>query len=143
MAFKQRWLGISLLAWAMVWAFWLTLTRSSHPLFSLALIVTTSLIIAYAAASYINHLVLIPRFWTKRNRLQYFAWLIAIMAVLTGLALFVIRIAYTTSLGPDTDPYGVYKHYAIDLIGMVVHILAAAGVVKVLRRFTKEPKLLK
>jgi len=62
---QKRAIGLSLIVWIGVWAFWLAITRGFHPLFSLAVIVTTSLIIAYAIAAYINHLVLISRFWAK------------------------------------------------------------------------------
>lgn len=51
------------------------------------------------------------------------------MAILTASALAVIRAAYLLIWGPDADPLGLYKHYAIDLFGMVVHVSAAALVV--------------
>lgn len=51
------------------------------------------------------------------------------MALFTAFALAVIRVSYLMTCGPDTDPYGVYKHYAIDLFGMVVHVAAAALIV--------------
>lgn len=100
---------------------------------SLAVVVTTSLVVAYAAAAYINHLILIPRLWATDRRWQYSMWLVATAAVLTAAALAVIRTAYFERWGPDADSNGVYKHYAIDLFGMAVHLLAAAGVVVVVR----------
>lgn len=36
------------------------------------------------------------------------------MAVLTTLALTVIRISYFNTVGPDADANGAYKHFAID-----------------------------
>ena len=51
------------------------------------------------------------------------------MALLTAVGLGIIRLSYLMTFGPDADPYGVYKHYAIDLFGMVVHVGAAALVV--------------
>lgn len=130
---RKSWLGISLIAWVGVWAFWLAVTRDFHPLPSLAVVVTTSLIVAYAAAAYINHLILIPRFWATGQRGRYAFWLTVTAAVLTAAALAVIRTAYFSWWGPDADPNGLYKHYAIDLFGMAVHLLAAAGVVAVVR----------
>ena len=50
----------SLMAWLAVCAFWFFATRSFHPSLALAVIVTTSLIVAYGAAAYINHLILVP-----------------------------------------------------------------------------------
>ncbi len=119
------------MAWLGVWAFWLTVTHTFHPTFALAVIVTTSLVVAYAAAAYINHLVLVPRLWMAGRRWRYAAWLAATMALLTAGALAGIRVSYFELSGPDADPNGVYKHYAIDLFGMATHLLAAAGVVTV------------
>ncbi len=124
---------LSLLAWAGLWVFWFLATRSVHPTFTLAVIVTTSLIAAYALAAYVNHLVLVPRFW-RVSRGRYAAWLAATMMGLTAAALAVIRTAYATTLGPDPDPYGLYRHYAIDLFGMAVHLAAAAALVAAWKR---------
>ena len=51
----------ALMAWVAVWIFWLTTTRTFHPTFGLAVIVTTSLVVAYALAAALNHRVLLPR----------------------------------------------------------------------------------
>ena len=124
--FEQWKFRFSLLAWVVVWAFWLSLTHSFHPTFSLALIVTTILVSVYAAAAYCNHLLLLPRLWSKGLRLRYAVWLVFTMALLTAVALAVIRFSYFMACGPDTDQNGVYKHYAIDLFGMLVHVGLAA-----------------
>jgi hypothetical protein len=130
----QKWLSaISVLCWLVVWAFWLFLTYNFHPLFSLALIVTSSLVCTYAAAAYCNHLVLVPRFWGREKYWQYVSYLAAVMAIFTAIALAVIRVSYVTAFGPDPDPYGLYKHYAIDLFGMIVHVAAAALIVRATR----------
>jgi hypothetical protein len=116
---------------------WLVLTRSFHPSWAHALVVTTSLVGAYAAAAYLNHGVLLPRLWASGRRWRYGLSLMGTMVLLTGAALAVIRMAYFAWSGPDADPYGVYKHFAIDLFGMAVHLLAAAGVVALGRRFLR------
>jgi hypothetical protein len=131
---SRRWVWLSVLAWIGVWLFWLVTTRGFHPTFTLALIVTTSLIGMYAAAAYVNHLVLIPRFWRTGRRGRYIAWLVVMMLLLTAAALAVIRASYTAMWGLDPDKDGVYKHFAIDLFGMAVHLAAAAGVVWAFRR---------
>ncbi len=125
---RKRMLLISVCGWFVVWLLWLFLTRSFHPTFLLAIVVTTSLVLAYAAAAYSNHLLLIPRFWMRGERWMYVLSLSMVMAILTALALAVIRISYAVTFGPDIDPLGLYKHYAIDFFGMVVHV-AAAGLV--------------
>jgi hypothetical protein len=70
------------------------------------------------------------------------AALVVTMAVLTAAALAVIRICYFAALGPDPDPNGLYVHYAIDFVGMAVHLLIAAGIVLVvgkIYRFASSP----
>jgi hypothetical protein len=122
--------GWSLIAWLAVAAFWLVATRNHHPTWLLAVIVTASLIVAYASAAYVNHLVLIPRYAKTRHYGRYVLWLLATMAVFTGVALTIIRASYSALQGPDPDPYGAYIHYGIDFFGMVVHVVGAAAVVR-------------
>lgn len=131
---RTRVIGLSVAAWVGVWAFWLAVTRNFHPSLAHGVVVTTSLVMAYAAAAYINHLVLVPRLWTAGFRLRYITWLIGTMVFLTSCALAVIRTAYLNWSGPDPDPNGVYKHFAIDLFGMAVHLGVAALVVWVVGR---------
>jgi hypothetical protein len=125
---------LSVLAWIGVWLFWLVTTRGFHPTFTLAVIVTTSLIGVYAAAAYANHLILIPRFWRTGHPGRYTACLVVMLLLLTAAALAVIRASYTALWGLDPDKDGVYKHFAIDLFGMAVHLVAAAGIVWAFRR---------
>ena len=61
--------------------------------------------------------------------MKYVVSLVATMALLTAIALVVIRVSYFITWGPDADPNGAYKHYAIDLFGMVIYVGAAALVV--------------
>ncbi|MFO0809938.1 MAG: hypothetical protein U0746_15055 [Gemmataceae bacterium] len=124
-----------LLAWAAVWAFWFATTQNFHPTRTLAAIVTTVLVAAYAAAAFVNHRVLVPRLWSPGRRWRYAVALAAVMVALTAAALGVIRISYRELWGPDADSHGAYKHFAIDLFGMAVHLLAAAGVVACARRW--------
>src|SRR5262245_19053350 len=128
-------LALSVIAWLLAWAFWLAVTHAYHPTFALALIVTTSLIVVYAAAAYANHLVLIPKFWRAQRRVAYVAALLATMALLNAAALTIIRISYYNAVGPDADPNGTYIHYGIDFFGMSVHLAAAAIVVALWRKF--------
>jgi hypothetical protein len=133
----KRSIVVSLFGWLGAWTFWLSLTYRFHPTFTLALIVTTSLIVAFAAASYCNHLILMPRYWTLNRRGEYVCWLAATMAIFNAIALAIIRTSYFEMYGPDADPYGVYKHFAIDLFGMIVHVAIAAAIVWLIRTFAK------
>lgn len=58
-------------------------------------------------------------------------------AIFTAIALAIIRISYFETFGPDTDPYGVYKHFAIDYFGMMVHVAIAALIVWWTRAYAK------
>jgi hypothetical protein len=129
-----RLVWLSVLAWIGVWLFWLVTTRGFHPTFTLTVIVTTSLIGVYAAAAYVNHLILIPRFWRTGRLGRYTAWLVVMMVLLTATALSVIRVSYTELWRLDPEQDGVCKHFAIDLFGMAVHLSVAAGIVWALRR---------
>jgi hypothetical protein len=126
---RARGIAWSLVGWLAVWAFWLVVTAGFHPTRGLAVVTTTALVSAYAAAAYVNHLALVPRYWRARRYGRYAAALIIMMAVLTAAALAVIRTCYFVALGPDPDPNGVYVHYGIDFIGMAAHLLVAAGIV--------------
>jgi hypothetical protein len=130
---------LSLATWVAVGVFWFVVTRSFHPRLSLAVIVTTSLLVAYASAAYVNFLMLVPRFWATRRYGRYAATLLGTMALFTAAALAIIRTTYFQTLGPDPDPYGLYRHYAIDLFGMSVHMVAAAGVVWAFHRVVGTP----
>ena len=114
------WLPV--LCWAALWVFWFFVTRGFHPNVFLAVLVTTTLLCAYAAAIYANQLVLVPRYSRTRRYGAYWADLLATMAVLTAVALAIIRTTYLRALGPDPDPNGLYHHYAIDFCGMGVHV---------------------
>jgi hypothetical protein len=122
--------GWSLLAWVGVGLFWFVTTRGFHPSRTLAIVVTVSLVTAYAIASYLNHLVLIPQYWRTGHYFRYVTWLIASMVLLTAAAFAVLRTWYIASLGPGRDPGGLYINYAIDLFGMAVHLLLAAFLVR-------------
>jgi hypothetical protein len=134
---QSKAIGWSLVAWMAVATFWLVTTRSYHPTWGLAVIVTASLIIAYAGATYVNHLLLIPRYGKTCHYGRYALLLLTTMAIFTGVALAVIRLSYYTLHGPDPDPNGVYVHYAIDFFGMAVHVLCAAAIVWVYGQFTR------
>ncbi|MGE3640664.1 MAG: hypothetical protein AB7G28_19065 [Pirellulales bacterium] len=121
----MRW---SVVAWIGVWAFWLATTRSFHANWTLATIATTAMVVCFATAAYLNHLVLVPRFWRTRQYTAYVESLLLAMLGLTGVALAVIRLFYTVVFGPfPVKPW--YVDYGLDFTGMVVHVAAAAAIV--------------
>jgi hypothetical protein len=125
----STWLG-----WLLVWVFWMVATHRQHPTLLMAFIVTTSLVVAYAIVATWNQRWLVPRYWHSRQWMRYALSLVVSMLIGTAVALAIIRAAYITSLGPDPDPYGACKHYAIDLFGMVVHVALSAWIAN---RFTR------
>ena len=128
---RARTFGLSIAAWLIVGIFWYFATRSAHPTQHLAVVTTSALIITYAAAAYINHLLLLPRFWRQGRTPAYLGTLLTMMFALTAIALTVIRTTYLRALGPDPDPNGLAKHFAIDFIGMAVHLIGAEIAVRI------------
>ena len=122
------------LVWVAVGLFWFFTTRDFHPTTELAVIVTTALVAAFAVAVDVNHLVLVARYWRTQRYGAYAALLLATMAAVTAVALTVIRVSYFHLHGPDADPNGMCKHFAIDLFGTAVHVAAAAVAVWIWKR---------
>ena len=121
--------------WVLVWTLWLITTRHRHPTFDLALVTTTALVVAYAVAVYLNHLLLIPKYLRQHRLGQYIIALATVMGILTAFALAVIRIAYQMVVGPEPDLLKTLAiHFGIDLLGMAVHLIAAALLAAVAQR---------
>jgi hypothetical protein len=131
---RGRALACSVVAWAAAWVLWYATTRAQHPTAALARTVTTSLVVAYALAAWLDHLAWRPRWLARGRRGAYAAAMATTMVLLTGAALAVIRTAYVRALGPDPDPNGTLRHFAIDLVGMAVHLVIASVVVRLWRR---------
>lgn len=117
----------------LVGVFWYFTTLHFHPHARIA--VTIALTFAYATAVYLNHLVFIPHYWRAHRWPAYWGSLLMTMIALTTIAVTIIRVIYIRALGPDPNPNGLYVHFAIDFAGMVGHVLAAACVVWLWRRF--------
>ncbi len=124
-------------AWTGVGVFWFVVTRGIHPRLSLAVIVSTSLITTFAAGAYINHLVLIPRYLDSGRTGRYVVTLFRMVVALTAVTLSINRTSYLLTLGPDPDPYGLYKHYGIDFVLIATHLLAVVAVVWMFKRFAR------
>lgn len=126
---RARLIALAHLAWIAVGIFWYFITRNSHPTTELAIIVTASLVAASAVVTDINLFELIPWYWRPHRFGTYAFALLGTIAALTALALAVIRLSYFHRLGPDPDPHGLYKHFAIDLCGIAAHVMLASAVV--------------
>lgn len=125
-----------ILLWLILLAFWIAFSIDYHPTLVIDVIVTSVLLVAYASAIYLNHLILIPRFFRSHSYLQYFGGLLVSMAALTFLALFAIRATYFSLWDPNQ--IGDYwQHYALDLFGMIVHVAAAALLLWIISRIKR------
>jgi hypothetical protein len=131
---QPRALYSSLLAWVAVWAVWRWATPGFHANWTLATIATTAMVGAFAAISYFNLLVLVPRWWCSRPAV-YWENLFTAIIVMTGVALAIIRFFYKVVFGPYlVKPW--YVDFGIDLVLMMVHVAAAAVVAWLYRRLS-------
>jgi multisubunit Na+/H+ antiporter MnhE subunit len=125
--------GLALILWVALTAVWIAVTRSFHPTLAVAALATTSLVSCFAIAAWINEAQLLPRARATGRRGRYWCELVGVMLLLTGLALAGVHVAYRL-LGPyPTGP--IPRHYAIDLLGMAVHVAAARAIVAGWNRF--------
>lgn len=132
---SARRLTLSLLAWLAVGAFWLLATRGFHPSWDLAIVATGSLVVAYAGASYANHLILIPKYLRRGFVVKYCGALAALAMGFTALALAILRTYYIRAIGAGSV-HSLELDYALDLFGMIVHLAGAAGVVRLFDRLS-------
>ena len=125
---------LSLLAWIAVGLFWLVTTRDFHPTWPLAIVATGSLLTCYAAASYVNLLILVPRYLRGGRAGIYAAALAGVMVVFTAMAIVVLRTYYIHVIGAGSV-HSLELDFALDFFGMVVHVTGAAGVVWIASRW--------
>lgn len=108
-------------AWVAVYGFWLWATRAYHPTLSIAAAATFLLVASFAAAFYLDRLVLASRLAGGRR-------LAALLAVEMGLNLAVvaaIQLVYDAMWGPDPRRFGFSTNVATDFLGMHLHVVAA------------------
>ncbi len=122
---SQRSMRIWLAIWVAVTLFWFITTYRFHPTLLLAIIVTLSLMLCYAMVIFLDWFYLRKHLAIHRQRWRYLGELGSTMLVATAVALTIIRRSYFLTLGPDPDPWGFPKHFAIDLFGLFVHWIGA------------------
>lgn len=127
----KRW---QVAAWIGLWCFWGVISRNNHPTLLLNGVATALLLVAFAAAVYFNWLILVPRYWRRKQFLAYWVCLLLAMNVLTAVVVVLIQQAYDVLWGPDPRRFGFRVNYGLDFIGMSVHLLAAAAVVRLIPR---------
>lgn len=131
---RSQTIGLTLFGWSVVSLFWLVATRDFHPTKTLAIVVTCTLMLAYAAAAYVHHLYLIPKYFQTRRFVVHACLLLSTMVLLTAAALAIIRVSYLYIFGPYPVNYW-YIDYALDFFGMAVHLVLAMVVLSLFKRY--------
>ena len=123
--------------WAGIFVFWLLLTRQHHPTLIVASSATAVLVSAFALAVYVNTFYLLPEFAKRRRWLQYLLSLLALVMVLDLIAVMLIQFIYDWLWGTDERRYSFWFNMATDGTGIIVHVLAAMGLMWMAKRFRK------
>ena len=131
MSFRRILLHLAL--WSGVFAFWLLVTRSHHPTWIVAASVTAVLVTAFALAVYVNSLLLWPEFARRRLWLRYLLSLLPLVAVLDLAAVLLIQLVYDWLGVPRAGRYSFWFNMASDGAGIIMHVVAALGVVWIAR----------
>jgi hypothetical protein len=132
-----RRITLHLALWSGVFVFWLLVTRQHHPTWMAAWLATAVLVLTFALAVYVNSLWLLPEFAGRKLWLRYLFSLVALIAVLDLIAVLSIQLIYDWLGVPREGRYGFWFNMASDGAGILVHVVAAAGLmwlVKYLRR---------
>ncbi|QEH38769.1 hypothetical protein OJF2_73750 [Aquisphaera giovannonii] len=122
------------LAWAAVWALWIIVSRNNHPTLRLNVLASFLLMLTFAAAVYANHLLLIPRLWSRRRFAAYAASLLGVMGLLALACTAAIHLAYDGLWGPDPARFGFLTNLGMESGLVAFHVLAAAVVLGITRR---------
>jgi len=113
------------------------MTVGFHPTLEITLVATAMLSLCYAAAVYLNQMVLVPRLFYEDKQRLYYLSLTASMLLLTFMVLSLIRAVYRW------EGYGEYlgsywENFVIDLFGMVVYVSVTSLLTRCVARFRIE-----
>ena len=120
--------------WTFLWCFWSFMSRNNHPTLFIDLIATGLMLACFAAVVYFNWLVLVPRFWYRRQFGLYWLCLAFASCALTAAVVVLIQEVYDMLWGPDLLRFGFWVNYGLDFTGMMVHLALAALVVRLVHR---------
>lgn len=115
-----------LLGWIALASLAMVLVRAHHPTLLINALATSLLFASFAAAVYINHLVLIPRLLHEDRRTAYGVTLLLTMVGVTLVAVFGIQFVYDVLWGPDPLRYGFWFNFVTDFAGTLLHVVVAA-----------------
>jgi hypothetical protein len=123
--------------WAVVFAFWLVVTRGNQPTWTVAIIATLILVGASAVGVYADWYGLRPRFAVKGRWAWYVCGLLAVVAALTFVTVPLIQAVYDAAGIPPEVRFGFWQNVGLEAVWYAVHIGVAAGgraVVNLFRR---------
>jgi hypothetical protein len=112
--------------WLLLFAFWLLLTRESHPSWALAATATATLTAASAMAVCWDWYVLRPAFVPPRRWGRYAFGLLAGLAALTFATVPLIQRAYDAAGIPVEVRIGYWANVGFEAAWYAVHVAAAA-----------------
>ena len=135
----SRRVTLHLAAWAVVYGFWLVVTRGNQPSWSVAVVATAILVGAAAAAVYADWYWLRPRFAARGRWAAYALGLVGVIAALTFPTVVLIQLVYDAMGVPKEGRFGFWTNVGYEAAWLAVH-LAAAAVVRRLTRPRSTPK---
>ena len=131
MSFRRIILHLAL--WSGVFLFWLLVTRQHHPTWIVAAAATAVLVSAFALAVYVNSLILWAKFAKRRRWLRYLLALLALVAAIDLVTVLLIQLVYDWLGVTRAGRYGFWFNMASDGAGIIVHVVAAMGVMWIAR----------
>ncbi len=122
--------------WAVVYAFWLIVTRDNQPTLAVAVVATGLLTGTAALAVYADWYALRPRFAAARHWGAYTAGLFALVTALTFPTVVAIQAVYDAAGVPAEGRFGFWTNVGYEVAWYVLHLAAAAALLAAQRAVT-------
>jgi len=129
--------------WFTLWTFFTIATRKFHPTIVIAASATACLESASACAVYFDGLLLVPNLLLLRRFLSYATAIFLSVAVITVAVVLLIQLLYDILWGPDARRFGFWTNAEYDFCWIAVHVVLAACLRRVWRRWaaTRKPEV--
>ena len=114
--------------WAVVYLFWLTVTRRNQPTLPVAIVATALLTGTAAVAVYTDWYALRPRFAATGRWAAYVAGLFALVAALTFPTVIAIQLVYDGAGVPLEHRFGFWTNVGYEAAWYLFHLAIAAAV---------------
>ena len=134
-----RRLALNIAAWLAVFGFWVFLARDYHPTLLIDALATAVLVTVAAGTVYVNKLILLPKYRARRAYALYAIALVATVVLLALIAVITIQLMYDALWGPDPRRFGFGTNFVYECIFIVVHFVAALGVMKLAGLLRRRP----